>query len=144
MLRPAVLLGHALAPQNEIAQGDLFSDVVVADYLFAKDRLFAEQTLPELELELYDRLAGALGESVPFPDPIVWLDAPTKVLLANRGGRLPEKRRSRLSMSMISAPATSDLGQLVRLSVLRLDNRDMDHRATRRSRCGKPIASKLP
>ena len=117
--------------QNEIAQGDLFSDVVVADYLFAKDRLFAEQTLPPLELELYDRLAGALGESVPYPDLIVWLDSPTQVLLR----RIAERRSP--GEDAISARYVDDLrSRYERLwskwtgcPILRLDNRDMDYRS---------------
>jgi deoxyadenosine/deoxycytidine kinase len=43
--------------QAELAQGDLFSQGgVVADYLFAKDRLFATLTLTSHELALYDRI----------------------------------------------------------------------------------------
>ncbi len=73
--------------QESIRQGDLFADLVVADYLFEKDRLFAEKTLPALELDLYDRFAGALGESAPRPDLVVFLDAPIDTIL----GRIAER-----------------------------------------------------
>jgi deoxyguanosine kinase len=46
--------------QTGIQQPDLFEDLVVSDYLFAKDRLFAEKTLDDLELELYDRFASPI------------------------------------------------------------------------------------
>ncbi|MBN2800582.1 MAG: deoxynucleoside kinase [Deltaproteobacteria bacterium] len=67
--------------QEGVRQGELFSELVVSDYVFEKDRLFAEMTLDEMELDLYDRFAGALGESAPVPDLFIWLDAPTEVLM---------------------------------------------------------------
>lgn len=74
--------------QDQVRQLSLFTDWVVADYLFDKDRLFAEKTLGRDELDVYDRLAQSLGARVPTPDLIVFLDAPTSVLLqriAKRG-----------------------------------------------------------
>ena len=45
------------AQQADLAQGDLFAQGgVVADYLFAKDRLFATLNLSTDELSLYDRI----------------------------------------------------------------------------------------
>ncbi len=67
--------------QTEIRQGDLFAEVVVSDYLFAKDRLFAEKTLSDEEMELYDRFGGIFDGIAPVPDLVVWLQAPTDVLL---------------------------------------------------------------
>ena len=40
--------------QNNLRQNRLFANLLVADYLFEKDRLFAEQTLVGHEMELYD------------------------------------------------------------------------------------------
>ncbi|MEZ4240903.1 MAG: deoxynucleoside kinase [Myxococcota bacterium] len=68
--------------QAEISQGDLFSRLVVSDYLFAKDRLFAEKTLPADELALYDRFAGALGAQIPKPELLVYLEAPLSVVMS--------------------------------------------------------------
>lgn len=68
--------------QEGVRQGELFTELVVSDYVFEKDRLFAEMTLDKLELDLYDRFAGALGESAPVPDLLIWLDAPTDVLMS--------------------------------------------------------------
>lgn len=67
--------------QSAIRQEDLFADVVVSDYLFAKDRLFAEKTLGAEEMEMYERFAGVLGEQAPVPDLVVWLQAPVPTLL---------------------------------------------------------------
>ena len=74
-------LASRTAQQVSLLQGDLFSELVVADYLFAKDRLFAEQTLNSKELKLYDRIAGLLKESLLTPEFVLFLDSPTPVLL---------------------------------------------------------------
>ena len=42
--------------QQELFQQDLFSQVTVSDYLFAKDRIFASITLDPNELSLYERI----------------------------------------------------------------------------------------
>jgi deoxyguanosine kinase len=115
--------------QGRIRQPDLFASVVVSDYLFAKDRLFAEKTLPELELELYDRFASALGESAPVPDLVVWLEAPTEVLLQRIA------RRRAPGEAAITAEYIDDLRERYeRLwrrwsasPLLRIDNRDMNY-----------------
>jgi deoxyguanosine kinase len=67
--------------QQVIRQGDLFARLVVSDYLFEKDRMFALKTLDAQELALYDAFGSALGEVSPTPDLVIYLDAPTSVLL---------------------------------------------------------------
>ena len=52
----------------------------MADYIFAKDQLFAEETLTGDELELYYRFAGLLSGGIPNPDFVIFLDAPTEVV----------------------------------------------------------------
>lgn len=69
-------------------QQDLFAPVRVADYLLAKDRLFASITLDEAELGLYEQVHARLGIIAPQPDLVVYLQAPVDVLLeriAKRG-----------------------------------------------------------
>ena len=67
--------------QQELFQQDLFSDVTVSDYLFAKDRIFACLTLDTHELALYDRVFEALGPRVTKPDLVIYLKARLDVLL---------------------------------------------------------------
>lgn len=74
-------LASRFAQQRTMRQGNLFSSITVSDYLFAKDRLFAEMTLSGAELELYHRFAGLLDEAPVHPDFVVFLDAPTDVVL---------------------------------------------------------------
>ena len=46
--------------QQELAQWDLFRQTLVADYLFAKDKIFAYLTLEDHELTLYERIHALL------------------------------------------------------------------------------------
>ncbi len=76
--------------QQELAQFDLFRQTLIADYLFAKDKIFAYLTLEDHELALYDRVHGLLQGRVPTPDLVILLQANTDELLrriAVRGKR---------------------------------------------------------
>ncbi|MBO5752712.1 MAG: deoxynucleoside kinase [Proteobacteria bacterium] len=68
--------------QVELLQKNLFETLTVADYLFDKDRLFAEQTLNDDEMDLYNRFTSLLSHHVSTPDFILFLDAPTDVVLS--------------------------------------------------------------
>src|SRR4051812_37027969 len=68
--------------QQELFQQDLFSQVTVSDYLFAKDRIFASITLDPNELSLYERIYDTLGPRVMKPDLVIYLQARLDVLLA--------------------------------------------------------------
>lgn len=67
--------------QQELFQQDLFNNVTVSDYLFAKDRIFACLNLDGNELSLYDRVYEALGPRVTKPDLVIYLQARLDVLL---------------------------------------------------------------
>ena len=67
--------------QQELRQIDLFQRATVADYIFAKDRIFAELVLSRDEMALYERIYGLLDARVRKPDLVVFLDAKTEVLL---------------------------------------------------------------
>ena len=68
--------------QQELFQQELFSQVTVSDYLFAKDRIFASITLDPNELALYERVYEHLGPRVMKPDLVIYLQARLDVLLA--------------------------------------------------------------
>jgi deoxyguanosine kinase len=74
-------LATRCAQQMSLQQGELFSDLIVADYLYEKDRLFAEETLEGNEMALYDRFASLLGASVAVPEFVLFLDAATDAVL---------------------------------------------------------------
>jgi deoxyadenosine/deoxycytidine kinase len=67
--------------QQALVQPELFSDMVVSDYLFAKDRIFANLNLSDDELSLYNQLAGILEDRVLKPDLVIFLQASTELLL---------------------------------------------------------------
>jgi deoxyadenosine/deoxycytidine kinase len=75
--------------QQALFQQDLFSRSTVAEYLFARDRIFASVVLSADELALYDRVYELLGPRVVRPDLVVYLQARTDVLLGRvrRRGR---------------------------------------------------------
>ncbi len=75
-------LATRYAQQTQLKQTGLFTPLYVADYLFAKDQLFAQQTLTGHELDLYYRFAGLMREGVARPDFVLFLDAPTSVIRA--------------------------------------------------------------
>ena len=83
---------------EELRQADLFASVRVSDYLFAKDRLFAELNLDADELALYDQIVDKLAVDAPVPDLVIYLQASVDVLIdriARRGvgfERLIERR----------------------------------------------------
>ena len=67
--------------QQDLVQRQLFQQTTLVDYVFEKSRLFAYLNLDDSELLIYDKLYSLLSESVPRPDLIVYLQAPTEVLL---------------------------------------------------------------
>ena len=73
---------------QEFRQGDMFNPVRVSDFLMEKDRLFAELTLDDDELKLYEQVYEQLTFDVPVPDLVIYLQAPVEVLLerVNRRG----------------------------------------------------------
>ena len=54
---------------------------LLADYTFAKDALFAGINLEGDELEMYHKVHDALGEKIPKPDLLVYLQASTETLM---------------------------------------------------------------
>lgn len=79
--------------QQALFQQDLFSRSTVADYLFAKDRIFAALTLDVNELALYHQVYDLLGPRVVRPDLVVYLQARVDVLSARirKRGRACER-----------------------------------------------------
>ena len=67
--------------QQEIAQIDMFSTLVVADYHFPKDKIFACLNLDDSELLIYDKLYTLLSESVRKPDLVIFLQGSIETCL---------------------------------------------------------------
>tara|TARA_R110000822_G_scaffold226254_10_gene358944 strand:+ start:17684 stop:18367 length:684 start_codon:yes stop_codon:yes gene_type:complete len=66
---------------QEIRQGDMFQQVRVSDFLIEKDQVFAQVTLDDEELKLYQTVYQQLTIDAPRPDLVIYLQASTDVLL---------------------------------------------------------------
>ncbi|HEX5531733.1 MAG TPA: deoxynucleoside kinase [Methylomirabilota bacterium] len=82
--------------QQELLQRRLFTQATICDYVFEKSKLFAYLNLEDSELIIYDKLYALLGDGVPRPDLVVYLQAPTEVLVRRirQRGRPEETRLS--------------------------------------------------
>ena len=75
---------------RDLAQMDLFRSRTVSDYLFEKDALFARLTLSDDEYKLYQSIYQGLSPQAPAPDLVIYLQAPTYMLVERvrrRGNR---------------------------------------------------------
>jgi len=66
--------------QTSLRQSDLFSQIIVADYVFERDKIYAYLNLDDNELFIYQRLYELLAPDVPSPDLVIYLQTPTDVL----------------------------------------------------------------
>ena len=73
--------------QTHLRQGDLFAPAAVSNYVFARDRLYAELMLSPEELSLYNRIYRLLEPRSVRPDILVYL--------RSRPGPLLERLRAR-------------------------------------------------
>ncbi|MBM14734.1 MAG: deoxynucleoside kinase [Nitrospina sp.] len=72
----------------QLAQRDLFNSVVVIDYLFQRDKVFARLNLEDHEYNLYEQIFSLINVKTPKPDLVIYLQANTEVLqerVAKRG-----------------------------------------------------------
>ena len=76
-----------------LQQGNLFAQGTVCDYLFDKDKIFAYLNLDDNELFIYQRLYDLLARDVPAPDLVVYLQAPTDVLVRRLRERAKDPER---------------------------------------------------
>src|SRR5678815_1224553 len=82
--------------QMTVRQGDLFAQTTVSDYLFDKDKIFAYLNLDDNELFIYQRLYDLLSKDVPTPDLVIYLQAPTDVLIRRLRDRARDSERETL------------------------------------------------
>ena len=66
---------------SKINQVGLFKRVIVSDYLFEKDSIFARTNLSDDEFWLYERLFQILKKRVTSPDLVIFLQAKTEILM---------------------------------------------------------------
>ena len=75
--------GFLIARYEQLRTLDVASNpnkVVVADYIFEKDKIFASLNLDDSELEVYDRYYKLFHDQLPAPDLVIYLQASPEVL----------------------------------------------------------------
>ena len=79
--------------QQDLRQVDMFQKLLITDYMFVKDRLFASLNLGDKEMHLYDTVASLLERNIIRPDIVIYLQADTDILMKNieKRGRNMEK-----------------------------------------------------
>tara|TARA_B100001750_G_C15372423_1_gene528027 strand:- start:362 stop:1006 length:645 start_codon:yes stop_codon:yes gene_type:complete len=69
--------------QLRLQQVDLFADKIISDYMFAKDKLFAQTSLDDNEMLLYKKLATIFEKNITYPDLVIFLQSDVDRLMEN-------------------------------------------------------------
>ena len=69
--------------QRNLFQGDLFQQMLVSDYIFEKDKIFAYLNLQDEELKLYETLIASIEHNIAAPDLVVYLQSSVPRLMQN-------------------------------------------------------------
>jgi deoxyguanosine kinase len=94
---------------TELGQLDLFQRQVITDFLFDKDALFAQLTLTDEELRLYQTIQAQIAPRAPTPDLVIYLQAGVETL-AERVARRANPIEAGISESYLKALAESYAG----------------------------------
>ncbi len=115
--------------QQEIFQQDLFAQMTVSDYLFAKDRIFASITLDANELALYERVYEQIAPRVLKPDLVIYLQSRLEVLLARikKRGRDFERKFDADYLSELSSTYNDFFHRYDETPLLVIDTSDLDY-----------------
>ncbi len=91
--------------QQELFQADLFHDVLITDYIFEKDKIFAYLNLQDDELKLYETVVGVIEKNILTPDLVIYLQSSVDRLMDNI------KHRARPYEKHITADYIRDLNE---------------------------------
>ena len=69
--------------QQELPQRELFHQLLVSDYIFAKDKIFAYLNLEDRELFLYEKIVKLMERDIPKPDLVIYLKSSPDLLMKN-------------------------------------------------------------
>ena len=90
--------------QEELNQGNLFTEYIVCDYVFEKDKIFAYLNLTGEELKLYETIFPLLSRNLRKPDLVVFLQSSVDRLIHNikKRSRKIERNLSRSYIEELS------------------------------------------
>ena len=100
---------------QEMMQVELFHKLLVSDYMFVKDKIFANINLSDKELALYNSVVTLLEKDIPNPDLVIYLQSSTGRLLANI------KKRGRYYEDLITEEYIQELNDAYNDFFLRYD-----------------------
>ncbi len=108
---------------RELSQAGIFEPLVVSDFMFEKDDLFARLMLSDDEYRLYRRIGDELATLAPAPDLVLWLRAPAATLLERiaRRGREMERGIEAHELDQLDALYAACFARHPRLPVLEVD-----------------------
>ena len=72
---------HRAQQMGSLGGDDLVGQLLVSDFVYEKDDLFARLTLEPSEYQLYKQIHDNLSVQPPTPDLVIYLQAPASVLL---------------------------------------------------------------
>jgi len=75
---------------QKLMQNRLFFDLVISDYIFEKDQIFANINLDENEMHLYEHIVKFIEQDITQPDLVIYLQASTDVII----NRIEKRGRS--------------------------------------------------
>ena len=93
--------------QGTLRQSDLFSQLLICNYLFDRDKIYAYVNLDDNELFIYQRLYELLAPDVPVPDLVIYLQTPVEVVRR----RLRERARADPALPLPDAEYVRELSE---------------------------------
>jgi deoxyadenosine/deoxycytidine kinase len=93
--------------QGTLRQSDLFSQLLVCNYLFDRDKIYAYVNLDDNELFIYQRLYELLAPDVAPPDLVIYLQTPVDVVRR----RLRERARGDATEPLPDADYVRELNE---------------------------------
>jgi deoxyguanosine kinase len=80
-LTQLVFLVNRYHQQSRLLQRELFSERIICDYLFEKDKIYAYQTLSDEELIVYEKIFSIFYEKIAKPDLTIYLQVSLPTIL---------------------------------------------------------------
>lgn len=114
--------------QHQAVPEALRRGALISDYTFAKDELFAWLNLKDDELAMYGRVHAALGEKIPKPNLIVYLQADHELLMRRitLRDRPYERNMDPDYIRELTAAYEAWLSNLQDIPVLTINTNDLD------------------
>ncbi|MEX0746682.1 MAG: deoxynucleoside kinase [Rhodothermales bacterium] len=121
-------LASRFKQQKLLTERDLFHQIVISDYAFEKDRIFAYVNLEGDELQLYESLYKIMEQNTPVPDIIIYLQASPEKLLRNikKRGRPYEERIERSYLQQLAEAYNSHFFRYNRSPLLIVNTEEVD------------------